>query len=295
MPKFTSFTSVFHTGPYPAIDPTDERLSARGKTVLISGGGSGVGKVIALAFAQAQAANIIIFCRTMSTLTKAKASIEEAAPDSPSKIHVFEADMTRPSDLQKMFSSIKSTIGPVDVLVNSAAHLADKARVFEGDIDDWWLSFQINVNGSYLLTRAFIQALPPSGEGVLLNLTSVCGHGGSMMGFSSYNASKAAFTRVLETLHHEMPKLRVMSIHPGVYDSVMRRRSGNDGGPFDDEPLAGHFAVWAASPEADFLAGRTVWANWDVDELKARREEILSKDKLVFTLEGFPNMDLNNL
>jgi hypothetical protein len=59
--------------------------------------------------------------------------------------------------------------------------------------------------------------------------------------------------------------------------------------------LAGSFAVWAASPEAAFLAGRTVWANWDVEELKARQEEIVKENLLVFTLGGFPNLDLNNL
>ncbi len=45
--------------------------------------------------------------------------------------------------------------------------------------------------------------------------------------------------------------------------------------------------VWASSPEAEFLKGRLVWANWDVDELKARKDEIIKQDKLVLSLAGW--------
>jgi hypothetical protein len=51
--------------------------------------------------------------------------------------------------------------------------------------------------------------------------------------------------------------------------------------------LPAHFIVWAAAPEAEFLAGRLVWANWDVDELKERREEIVKQDLLTLGLRGF--------
>lgn len=50
--------------------------------------------------------------------------------------------------------------------------------------------------------------------------------------------------------------------------------------------LPGHFCLWLTSPEAKFLRGKFVWVNWDVDELKARKEEILTTDILVTKLEG---------
>ncbi len=52
--------------------------------------------------------------------------------------------------------------------------------------------------------------------------------------------------------------------------------------------LPADFTVWAASPEADFLHGKLVWASWDVDELKARKEEIMSGPALTLGLNGWP-------
>ncbi len=52
--------------------------------------------------------------------------------------------------------------------------------------------------------------------------------------------------------------------------------------------LAGAFMVWLASPEADFVKGKFLWANWDVEELKARKEEIQGSSLLTMTLDGWP-------
>jgi hypothetical protein len=52
--------------------------------------------------------------------------------------------------------------------------------------------------------------------------------------------------------------------------------------------LPGHFNVWLASPEAEFLKGKFVWANWDVDELKAHAEEIKESMLLRIVLNGVP-------
>jgi hypothetical protein len=52
--------------------------------------------------------------------------------------------------------------------------------------------------------------------------------------------------------------------------------------------LPAHFIVWATGPDADFLKGRLAWANWDVEELIAKEEEIVQKDLLVLSIRGFP-------
>ncbi|TKA60933.1 hypothetical protein B0A55_12652, partial [Friedmanniomyces simplex] len=56
--------------------------------------------------------------------------------------------------------------------------------------------------------------------------------------------------------------------------------------PWDDVQLPGQFAVWLASPEAEFLKGRFVWANWDVDELLDGKERILKENLLKIGLVG---------
>ena len=57
----------------------------------------------------------------------------------------------------------------------------------------------------------------------------------------------------------------------------------------DAASLPASFIVWACSPEADFLKGKLVWANWDVEELKARKEEIRETDFLTLGLSGWPS------
>lgn len=56
--------------------------------------------------------------------------------------------------------------------------------------------------------------------------------------------------------------------------------------PWDDARLSGDFAVWLASPDAEFLKGRIVWANWDVRELVERKDEILGEDLLRLGIVG---------
>jgi hypothetical protein len=53
------------------------------------------------------------------------------------------------------------------------------------------------------------------------------------------------------------------------------------------ENLAAHFQVWLAGPDADFLKGKMVWANWDVEELKAKKDEILKGHLLELSLKGW--------
>lgn len=62
---------------------------------------------------------------------------------------------------------------------------------------------------------------------------------------------------------------------------------------FDLVSLPGSFNLWLASPEARFLKGKYLWANWDVDELKARAKEIESSAQLTLTLVGWPFGDSN--
>lgn len=51
--------------------------------------------------------------------------------------------------------------------------------------------------------------------------------------------------------------------------------------------LAGQFFAWAATDEAEFLNGRFLWAEWDIEELKGRKKDILDEDLLLLTIDGF--------
>ncbi|KAG4420343.1 hypothetical protein IFR04_006549 [Cadophora malorum] len=89
----------------------------------------------------------------------------------------------------------------------------------------------------------------------------------------AYAAGKAAIVKVFDYLQAQQPEWHVVQLHPGVVGQ----------GPPE---LCGHFAVWLASSEAAFLKTKFVWANWDVEEVKARADEIKSSNLLRVALNG---------
>lgn len=123
-------------------------------------------------------------------------------------------------------------------------------------------------------------------------------------GYQSYGSSKAAVLSWLEYVQRENERIRVVSVQPGVVDTSMKARSEvaaeDDGKQRYIIPcsqlmvlcivsvnLPAHFSVWLASPEAAFLSGKFVWANWDVDELTVKAKEIKEGRLLQMTLAGW--------
>ncbi|KAF2809262.1 NAD(P)-binding protein [Mytilinidion resinicola] len=116
---FPTFTTPFHSTAYPSISPTNPVLSAANKTILITGGGSGIEKAIAIAFAAAGARAVIILGRTVSTLisTAATASGHVTATRS------FVADIRDADVLSNAVKSVREEFGGVDVFVANAGDL----------------------------------------------------------------------------------------------------------------------------------------------------------------------------
>lgn len=106
-------------------------------------------------------------------------------------------------------------------------------------------------------------------------------------GISGYSASKLAVIKLGEHLDLEQPKLRVFSVHPGMVEAENGR--GMVAEPFlpfskDKAALTGGLSVYLTTPQADFLRGGYLHANWDVEELDKHRDEIAEKKliKLAF-------------
>lgn len=83
----------------------------------------------------------------------------------------------------------------------------------------------------------------------------------------------------------------MVNLQPGSIQTDMADKSGFNA-PRDDLDLPGHFTVWLCSPEATFLKGKYVWANWDVEELKAKSELIAGSHELEVGLNGVVPYDL---
>jgi NAD(P)-dependent dehydrogenase (short-subunit alcohol dehydrogenase family) len=143
------------------------------------------------------------------------------------------------------------------------------------------------VYGTVLVTQSFLQHrrshATSSDPAVSITLNTIGAYTVRIPLLSSYGASKAALARWSESVSVDVPQsvARFISLHPGAVKTDMGIKTGLDGVFLStDARLAGKFVVWAMTEEAKFLAGRFAWVNWDVDELVARKAEILEKDLL---------------
>lgn len=181
------------------------------------------------------------------------------------------------------------SFGAPDVLVNNAGFLPSPANFKSVDLKEWWEGFEINVLGTAIVTQEFLRAKPEGKEAVVLTVNTMGAHLGTHIPkLSAYSASKAGSLRMIESIQAETPDVRFVSVHPGGVATDMQVKAALEGGgPLTDSDLSANFMLWLTSPEADFMKGRFAWVNWDIDELKAKKEEILEKDLLKYTLGGF--------
>jgi NAD(P)-dependent dehydrogenase (short-subunit alcohol dehydrogenase family) len=296
-------TKLFHKTSYPAIDPRRPELSAKGKTIVITGGGTGIGAAAALSFAKAGASLIVIIGRREQPLLDTKSAIEKAYPGT--KVLALSTDMTSTPATQAAFKDIATASGngKIDVLCSNAAVLGPLGTVSTIDPSVWLdgitTTLSINVN----VTSAFLQHC--SEDGVIIETSSSASHMDIAAGLSSYTVAKFATARFFQCVQFEHPSLRVYSVQPGAVLTDMNRQAGykeqKEGEGFqwegkgaallakhDHESLPADFFVWLASAEAEFLKGRFLWANWDVEELKQRKEEIIKGRFLRMGLVGWP-------
>ncbi|KAN0099407.1 NAD(P)-binding protein [Hyaloscypha variabilis] len=268
-----------HLDPYPRLDPNRLKKEFTGKSVLITGGGYGIGASIAKSFAEAGVAEIILAGRTEAKL---KATADGLSSFKDTKISFHKVDITSKIDVQKLFSALRTS---PDVLVNNAGFLATPANFVHADLDEFWEAFTTNVYGTALVTQSFLrhrealkQATTPA---VVITLNTIGSYSVRVPGLSSYAASKAALARWSELLPADVSDTtaRFISVHPGAIQTAMGIKSGLDGVfPSTDPKLAGDFIAWVASEEASFLNGRFVWVNWDVDDLVKAKGEVVGKD-----------------
>jgi NAD(P)-dependent dehydrogenase (short-subunit alcohol dehydrogenase family) len=213
--------NTYHTKPYPLINVTRPELSAAGKVVLITGGGSGIGLATAEKFAEAGSKTVAITGRRQQVLDEAKQKIESAYPGT--KVLALQGDVTDRAAVDAAFKKTKDAFGPIDILVNNAGHLADFEPIGkETSTDDWWRGFETNVKGSHHVLTAFLQTA--AHDATVLNLTTATGNA-VVSGQSGYSSSKVATTRMFEAFQAENPNFRVVNVAPGFILTPMLQKT----------------------------------------------------------------------
>ena len=133
-----NLTKTYHRSVYPAIDVTNPLNSAAGKTILITGGSRGLGRAIAISYAAAGAAGIIVTARKLEDLEDVKAKVSEASGGKTEVLPVA-VEVTKPGDVEKVFVKAKEKFGKLDVVVANAGAMGGGGLKI-GDLDPsiWW-------------------------------------------------------------------------------------------------------------------------------------------------------------
>lgn len=209
------YTANQHSDTYPAIDSSKANLC--GKNVFICGASKGIGRATTLSFAKAGASCIAIGARSdQVALEKDIKDAAVAAKKDPPKVLQIKLDVTDQKSVERAASDVEQQFGRLDILVHNAGVLGTSNPIVDSDPENWWRTWNVNLRGPYLVTRAFLPLMLKEGDKQIVNVSSVGSHLTSP-GLSSYQTSKLALLRFTEFVVSEYGEKGVLafSIHPG--------------------------------------------------------------------------------
>lgn len=188
------------------------QLSLEGKVALVTGGGIRLGRALAEALARAGARLAIHHHASKGGAEQAVGAIRASGGTAER----FEADLTREGDPERLVDEVEARMGPIAILVNSAARFDSMAFVDTPNavLDQLWA---LNARAPFLLTREVAKRMLPRGGGDVLNVLDIGGTFIPWKRYSAYCMTKAAMGMLTQCLAVELaPTIRVNGVAPGT-------------------------------------------------------------------------------
>ena len=189
------------------------------KTVMITGGSSGLGKELALRFLE-RGANVALFARDQEKLRSVRDELEKNTSGSQ-QVKGFPCDVSQPQSVEKAFLSATEGLDPPDILVNSAGVLRE-GPFMDQTLEVFREVMDINFFGTLNCIKSILPIFERKGEGRIVNICSMAGFMG-VFGYSAYCSSKHALVGLSSVLRMEMkPKnINVHLVCPPEFESPM--------------------------------------------------------------------------
>ncbi|MFT9076687.1 SDR family NAD(P)-dependent oxidoreductase [Ethanoligenens sp.] len=193
-----------------------KEISLEGKTALVTGGGRGIGLGIAKELIDA-GARVIIAGRTETELVKASKELGDA--------HYALIDLAKHETIPGAIADLLQKEGPIDVLVNNAG-IQNNKDALDYNYDEFLSLFNVNVFGTYLVTREISRAMVERGTGSIVFITSTAVHIGLTRNLV-YSGTKGALSSMVRAFASELsPKgVRVNGVAPGWIETVLTKES----------------------------------------------------------------------
>lgn len=186
-------------------------MELSGRAALVTGGGTGIGKVTALALAAA-GADVAVCGVDLEPLEQTVAELERLGVHAAA----IRCDVSREEEVRAMLALVAERFGRLDVLVNNASVVGPVGPVETMQLDSWQSCLDVNVTGVFLCCRESIPLMKRSGGGSIVNVSSNVGKRG-IPNRAPYVCSKFAVIGLTQTLAHELGEdgIRVNAICPG--------------------------------------------------------------------------------
>ncbi|MFI8733867.1 SDR family NAD(P)-dependent oxidoreductase [Stenotrophomonas sp. NPDC077420] len=239
-------------------------LDFSGRRVLVAGGSKGIGRAMALAFAQAGAA-VSVCARGEAGLAALRGDAAALGRD----VHTAVADLSQPDDIARWLASAAEALGGIDILVNNATGYG-----MSDDEDGWNASLGVDLMAAVRASRLALPWLQQSADACILNLASIAAQQ-PRPGAAPYGAAKAALMHYTtsQALALAPHRIRVNAIAPGSIefeDGLWARRRSEDPalyhgtlaripfGRFGQPQEVADAALFLCSPLARWITGHTL-------------------------------------
>ncbi|MFV8371314.1 3-ketoacyl-ACP reductase [Flavobacterium sp. LB2P6] len=231
----------------------------KNKNALITGAGKGIGKAIALALAK-EGVNVILVARTQEEID----SVAAKARSLRVKALAITADVADINSVNAAVTKALAEFGTIDILINNAG-IAAFGKFLELEPTDWERIIQVNLMGTYYVTRAVLPNMIERQIGDIINISSTAGLSGNAL-TSAYSASKFAVLGLTESLMQEVRKhnIRVTAVTPSTVATEMAKdlklTDGNPEKVMQAEDMAELIIAQLKLNRRVFIKNSSIWS-----------------------------------
>ena len=234
-------------------------MQLENKTALITGAGKGIGKAIAIALAK-EGVSLGLVARTISDLKSLQAHLKDTYSV---EVYIASADISNKTEVETAISTLTERLGSIDILINNAG-IAQFGTLAEMDPVQWERIIQVNLMGTYYVTRAVLPFMLKQNSGDIINIASSAGERGFATG-SAYCASKFAVLGLTESVMQEVRKsnIRVAALTPSTVNTELALNTGLKIGDEDrmmqPEDVAELAVATLKLPQRVFIKTAGIW------------------------------------